>query len=166
VRIRRARPADLEAAGAVTVAAYADFTLGPDDPYVDHLRNAAARDLEAELWVATPDDGDEVLGTVTICREGSPWRELAGHDEGEFRMLAVSPRAQRTGVGEALIRLVLDRFREEGATAIVLSSLPQMTDAHRLYERLGFVRTPERDWQPVPHVKLIAFRLDPQESPR
>ena len=166
MQLRRATPVDHERAGEVTVAAYADFTLGPDDPYVDHLRNAAARDLEAELWVATPDDGDEVLGTVTICREGSPWRELAGHDEGEFRMLAVSPRAQRRGVGEALIRLVLDRFREEGATAIVLSSLPQMTDAHRLYERLGFVRTPERDWQPVPHVKLIAFRLDLQESPR
>ena len=166
MRIRRARPADHEAAGEVTVAAYADFTLGPDDPYVEHLRNAAARDLEAELWVATPDDSDEILGTVTICPEGSPWQELAGHDEGEFRMLAVSPKAQRMGVGEALVRLVLDRFREQGATAIVLSSLPQMTGAHRLYERLGFARTPERDWQPVPHVRLIAFRLDLQESPR
>ena len=148
------------------MAAYADFTLGPDDPYVEHLRNAAARDLEAELWVATPDDSDEILGTVTICPEGSTWQELAGHDEGEFRMLAVSPKAQRMGVGEALVRLVLDRFREQGATAIVLSSLPQMTEAHRLYERLGFARTPERDWQPVPHVRLIAFRLDLQESPR
>jgi ribosomal protein S18 acetylase RimI-like enzyme len=166
VRIRRARPAAHEAAGAVTVAAYADFTLGPDDPYVEHLRNAAARDLEAELWVATPDDSDEILGTVTICPEGSRWQELAGHDEGEFRMLAVSPAARRTGVGEALVRLVLDRFRAQGATGIVLSSLPQMTDAHRLYERLGFVRTPERDWQPLPHVRLIAFRLDLQESPR
>ena len=166
MRIRRARPADHEAAGAVTVAAYAAFTRGPDDPYVEHLRNAAARDIEAELWVATPDDSDEILGTVTICREGSRWQELARHDEGEFRMLAVSPTAQRMGVGEALVRLVLDRFREEGATAIVLSSLPQMTEAHRLYERLGFVRTPERDWRPLPHVPLIAYRLDLQESPR
>ena len=24
-----------------------------------------------------------------------------------------------------------------------------MTAAHRLYERLGFVRAPERDWSPV-----------------
>jgi ribosomal protein S18 acetylase RimI-like enzyme len=81
-------------------------------------------------------------------------------------MLAVAPSSQRMGVGEALVRLVLDRFREEGATAIVLSSLPQMTEAHRLYERLGFVRTPERDWQPLPHIRLIAFRLDLQECPR
>jgi len=160
VRIRLAGPEDLEAVGEVTVAAYSSFTLGPDDPYVEHLRNAAARDLEAELWVATPDDSDEILGTVTVCREGSPWRELGGHDEGEFRMLAVAPGARRSGVGEALVRLVLDRFREEGAVAIVMSTLPEMADAHRLYERLGFERTPERDWRPVPHVQLIAYRLD------
>ncbi len=97
---------------------------------------------------------------MTLCREGSPWRELGGHDEGEFRMLAVAPGARRSGVGEALVRLVLDRFREEGAVAIVMSTLPQMTDAHRLYERLGFERTPERDWRPVPHVQLIAYRSD------
>ena len=24
--------------------------------------------------------------------------------------------------------------------------MPSMTDAHRMYERAGFVRVPERDW--------------------
>jgi ribosomal protein S18 acetylase RimI-like enzyme len=160
MRIRRATARDHEAVGEVTVAAYKAFTLGSDDPYLDHLRNAAARALEAELWVATPDRSDEILGTVTICREGSAWREIAAHDEGEFRMLAVAPEARGSGVGEALVRLVLDRFREEGATAIVMSTLPQMADAHRLYERLGFERAPERDWDPVPTVHLIAYRKD------
>ena len=32
--------------------------------------------------------------------------------------------------------------------------------AHRLYARLGFVRTPERDWTPMPGVNLLALRLD------
>jgi ribosomal protein S18 acetylase RimI-like enzyme len=160
MRLRRATTRDYEAVGEVTLSAYEAFTLGPDDPYVEHLRNAAARDLEAELWVATDDGDDKVLGTVTICREGSPWRELGGPDEGEFRMLAVSPAAQGRGVGEALVRMVLDRFREEGALGIVISTLPQMAAAHRLYERLGFERAPERDWSPAPHVALIAYRLD------
>ena len=160
MRLRRATQQDYQAVGEVTVAAYEPFTLGPEDPYLEHLRNAAARDAQAELWVATADDGDRVVGTVTLCREGSPWRELADHDEGEFRMLAVAPDARRSGVGESLVRLVLDRFREEGATAIVMSSLNEMTDAHRLYERLGFERTPERDWRPVPHVELIAYRKE------
>ena len=37
-----------------------------------------------------------------------------------------------------------------------------MADAHRLYTRLGFERVPDRDWEPVPGVSLIAFikRLD------
>jgi ribosomal protein S18 acetylase RimI-like enzyme len=163
--LRRATPADHEPAGEVTVAAYADFTLGPDDPYVRRLRDAGTRDREAELWVATPDDRPgEVLGCVTLCPPGSPWRELARDDEGEFRMLAVAPAARGRGVGEALARLCLDRFRHEGCRAVVISSLPQMAAAHRLYARLGFRRLPERDWTPVPGVDLIAFAVDLEET--
>lgn len=157
MRLRRARPADLEAAGEVTVAAYEEFTLGEQDPYVEQLRNAAARDREAEVWVATPDDSDEILGCVTVCPPGSRWRELAGPDEGEFRMLAVAPTARRMGVGEALARRCLERAAAQGAKAVVLSSLPEMSGAHRIYERLGFERVPARDWQPIPEVRLIAF---------
>jgi ribosomal protein S18 acetylase RimI-like enzyme len=158
VTVRRAAPADLVAAGEVTVAAYAEFTEGPDDHYVALLRDAARRDREAELWVAERDG--EVLGTVTIALPGSPWREIGADDEGEFRMLAVSPTARRQGIGEALTGLVLDRFRSLGFAAIVLSSLAEMTAAHRVYERAGFVRVPDRDWSPVPGVDLIAYRLE------
>ena len=70
------------------------------------------------------------------------------------------PSAQRQGVGEALTRLVVDRFVELGAHAVVLSSLGEMAAAHRVYTRLGFVRLPERDWSPVPGVELVAFRLE------
>ena len=54
-------------------------------------------------------------GTVTVCHDGSPWRELGRGDEGEFRMLAVAPQAQGQGVGAALVELCVDRFREVGA---------------------------------------------------
>jgi len=158
VSVRRAQPRDLEAAGAVTVDAYAEFTTGPGDHYIARLRDAARRDREAELWVAELDGA--VVGTVTITPEGSPWREIAEPGEGEFRMLAVAPSARRRGVGEALMQLVFDRFRELGSQAIVLSSLAEMTAAHRVYERLGFVRLPERDWSPVPGVDLLAFRVE------
>jgi ribosomal protein S18 acetylase RimI-like enzyme len=158
VVVRRARPEDLEAAGEVTIAAYTEFMVGPTDPYAVRLRDAASRDREAELWVAELDG--EVGGTVTIAPEGSAWREIGEPGEGEFRMLAVAPWARRRGVGEALMQLVLDRFRESGAHAIVLSSLAEMTAAHRVYRRLGFERLPERDWSPLPGVELIAYRLE------
>lgn len=155
--IRLAEPGDLAAVGEVTVAAFAPFTRGPGDPYVERLRDAATRAAQAELWSAV-DDREEVLGTVTTCPPGSPWRELAVDGEGEFRMLAVSPTAQGRGVGDALVRHVLDHYREQGAGAVVLSSLTTQTAAHRLYARHGFARVPERDWDPLPGVHLIAFR--------
>jgi len=160
VHIRRARTEDHTAIGEVTLAAYEPMLGSPESSYADQLRNAQARDLGAELWVAVSADDRDVLGTVTLCRDGSPWREIGLADEGEFRMLAVAPHAQGQGVGEALARHVIDRFREEGASAVVLSSTPLMAAAHRLYERLGFGRCPERDWEPLPGVELLAFRLE------
>ena len=160
MHLRRARPEDYGVIGDVTLAAYAPLLGSAEDSYAERLRNAEARDHEAELWVAVAPDDREVLGTVTLCREGSPWREIGFAGEGEFRMLAVAPHAQGQGVGEALARHVIDRFREEGAVAVVLSSTPLMDPAHRLYARLGFRRCPERDWEPLPGVELLAFRLE------
>ncbi|HEY3528088.1 MAG TPA: GNAT family N-acetyltransferase [Nocardioides sp.] len=160
MQIRRARPEDLAAAGDVTVAAYAEFSEGNTDGYVERLRDAARRDREAEVWVATPDDSEEILGTVTICPDGSVWREVSKPGEGEFRMLAVAPEARGRGVGGALVDLVVDRFRQEGARAVVMSTLPVMTSAHRIYEAVGFVRAPELDWSPTETVHLIGYRLE------
>lgn len=164
MRIRRAEPRDHAAIGEVTVAAYAGLDEAAESGYVEKLRDAAARDREAELWVATVSDagdtGDTVLGTVTVCHDGSPWREIGRGDEGEFRMLAVAPQAQGQGVGSALVELCVNRFREVGAPRVVLSTVPSMHAAHRLYERHGFVRAPDRDWSPVPGVDLVAYLLD------
>lgn len=156
--LRRATPADHAVVGEITVAAYAAFTEGPGDEYVEKLRDAAARDREAELWVAERDD--VLLGTVTLALPGSPWREIGTDEEGEFRMLAVAPTARRQGVGDALVGLVGDRFRDLGFRGVVLSSLAEMTDAHRVYERHGYTRSPARDWSPVPGVRLIAYERE------
>lgn len=158
MEVRRARGDELAGVGDLTVAAYAGFTLGPGDPYVARLRDAAARDREAELWVAV--DDDRLLGTVTYCPPGSAWRELARDGEGEFRMLAVSPGSQGRGVGAALVSLCDRRAVAHGASALVLSSLAAMRTAHRLYERHGYTRSPGRDWSPMPGVHLIAYRKE------
>lgn len=155
MELRRALPEDLEAAGEVSVRAYAAFTLGDRDPYIARLRDAAARAREAELWVAV--DDDRVLGCVTACPPGSPWREVAGTGEGEFRILAVLPEAQGRGIGRALVERCEGRARDHGARAMVLSTLAEMSEAHRLYTRLGYRRAPERDWSPAPAVPLIAY---------
>jgi ribosomal protein S18 acetylase RimI-like enzyme len=160
--IRPAREEDLPAIGEVTFEAYrADGFLagGEDGPYAKQLADARPRYEEAELLVAVDESGT-VLGTVTIAPPGSAWREIGQDSELEFRMLAVSPAARGRGLGEAMTRRVLDRAAELGSTAVVLSSSKAMTAAHRLYERLGFRRTPDLDWSPRPDVPLITYRLD------
>ena len=142
------------------MAAYTEYTTATEGGYVDYLQDAATRDREAELWVAEDEESGEVLGTVTLCPVGSPWREIGAEDEAEFRMLAVSPNAQRRGVGSALMDLVVRRAHEDGARAIVLSSLDEMVAAHRVYGHQGFERVPDRDWSPAPHVHLIAFQKE------
>lgn len=159
VQIRRASPDDHAAAARVAVHAYLDGSdLRHDDPYLDVLRDCAARDRDGELWVAL--DGHRVVGTLTWCPPGSPLQEVAGPGEGEFRVLAVDPAAQGTGVGRLLARAAIDRARADGLPALALSSSDWMTTAHALYRSLGFVRTPERDWSPREDVHLLTYRLE------
>ena len=158
VIVRPARPDELAAVGALTLASYvADGHLTPTDAYAGELTAADRRAGEAELMVAADDDA--LLGTVTYCLAGTPWAELALQGEAEFRMLAVASQARRRGVGRVLAEWCLERARDQGCTAVVLCSLPSMTGAHRLYESLGFTRVPDRDWRPRPELHLLAFAL-------
>jgi GNAT superfamily N-acetyltransferase len=58
-----------------------------------------------------------------------------------------------------LTRAAIERSREAGAATMVLHSATNMTDAHRLYGRLGFRRDEALDWVPEPDVALLGFRL-------
>ena len=155
--IRRARPDEYDAVGELTVDAYSHdgFVRGE---YAMTLRAAADRATAAELWVAA--DAEGLLGTVTYCPAGSAYREIGLDHEGEFRMLGVAGRARGLGIGTALTEHCIERTRSLGLPRIVLSSAVYMKAAHRIYERLGFQRLPERDWSPVPGIDLYAFELD------
>jgi ribosomal protein S18 acetylase RimI-like enzyme len=118
----------------------------------------AARAVHGEVFVAV--DGDRVLGSVTFVLPGTRYSELSRPGEAEFRMLAVDPAAQGRRVGEALVRACLARAVELGCVAVVICARDFSAPAHRLYDRLGFVRTPELDWSPVAGVDLLALRLD------
>lgn len=160
--IRLADPSDFERVGDLTVAAYAPHTTGPTDFYIERLRDVETRAREAEVWVAEIDG--EVVGGVTWTPPGSPWREIAEEGEAEFRMLAVDPAAQGQGVGRALVAHLIELARADDNHAIVMSSEAGMAKAHGLYESMGFRRTPERDWHPLPHIDLITYELRLEES--
>lgn len=156
--IRPARETDLPAVGAITFGAYrVDGFVGEHDDYATTLADSASRFRDAELLVAVDGSSDEVLGSVTVVHPGTPFAEISQPGELEFRMLSVAAKARGRGVGETLVRAVIDKARAAGAGQVVLSSSEKMAAAHRLYERLGFTRLPERDWAPLPGLNLVAY---------
>lgn len=160
ITIRPARSEDFDVVGDVTARAYVDggHIRANNESYVQALRDAADRAEKAELLVAV--EGDKALGSVTIARYGTEYTDLARPGEIEFRMLAVAPEAAGRGVGRCLVRAVLDRARAEGWESVVLCSQDSMTTAQGLYRSFGFERLPERDWEPLPGLRLLAFTLE------
>ncbi|TDC71038.1 GNAT family N-acetyltransferase [Actinomadura sp. GC306] len=159
VVVRLARPDEYGQVGDLTVEVYVDGGLvSPTSSYVVTLRDAADRAAKSDLLVA--EIAGELVGAVAYCGPGSPYAEVAGPDEAEFRMLAVREKARGEGAGTAMVRACIDRARASGLAGLVLSTQANMVAAQRMYERLGFVRTPGRDWIPVPGMKpLLTYAL-------
>jgi ribosomal protein S18 acetylase RimI-like enzyme len=171
--IRVATDDDVAAAGALTAQAYhTDGLITDGDDYVDELMDAVRRSREASLLVAlTPADGDDsrsedddvpaLVGTLTIAPAGTSYAEIAEPGEVELRMLAVAPWARRRGIAEALMRAAMREAVTLRARRVVLSTLEEMSAAHRLYDRLCFTRVPDRDW----HHEDVALRVYTWEVP-
>ncbi|MFC8192052.1 GNAT family N-acetyltransferase [Cellulomonas sp. NPDC057328] len=168
VRLRRAVPADAAALGALVADVYvADGLVPADSPYVGELRDAAHRVDHAHVLVATVpgDDGaDDVLGTITLASAGTPYAEIARDGEVELRMLAVRPDARGRGLAAVLVRAALAEAAATGARRVVLTTLEAMRTAQRLYDRLGWVRTPERDWA-VGRLPMLVYTWDVPAAP-
>ena len=159
VQIRPARADEYQAVGELTVDVYlGDKLVAPGAAYLDTLVDAADRAAHAELIVAVDASGT-VVGSVTFAQHGSSYAEVADPGEVEIRMLVVAPAARGHGLGEALVRACLTRAKDAGAVRMRLATKEDMVGAHPIYRRLGFVRTPERDWSPVPGVHLLTYEL-------
>ncbi len=158
VEIRPARRDEYDALGQLTLEAYR--TVGPQSPeYEAELLDVAHRAEYARVLVAV-DEGGTLLGGLTLVPPGpNPLSEHREPEAGSMRMLAVASAARGRGVGEALTRFAMEELRAAGASTMVLHSATDMTVAHRLYRRLGFVRDESLDWVPEPDVELLGFRL-------
>lgn len=156
VEIRSAQLSEGDAIGVLTERVYREDGF-IDDDYTSELLDGTSRVRGATVLVALVDG--ELSGSVTIATPGSPYAEISRPDELEVRMLAVVDHAQGRGVAGRLMDEVEALARAQGRTGVVLSTADSMTTAHRLYERRGYVRRPDRDWF-VGDLPLIVYRLD------
>jgi GNAT-family acetyltransferase (TIGR03103 family) len=82
----------------------------------------------------------DLIGTVA----GIDHTLAFGDPEGGTSLwtLAVDPASQAPGVGEALVRALVERFHTRGRAYLDLSVMHDNMPAIRLYEKLGFERVP------------------------
>lgn len=97
-----------------------------DAPIMRFMRVAADVDLAASRLAR---DGAEPVAIALLGRRGE-----AGYIAG----MGVAPSHRGRGLGEVVMRAVLDAARSLGVTRVQLEVLVQNTPAIRLYERLGF----------------------------
>ena len=158
--VRPVRPEEHAALGDLTVAAYEAVpgeTISPG--YEDTLRDVGTRSDEADVLVAV-DAAGTLLGGVTYVRGTGRYAEFESEDEASIRMLAVSPDAQRCGVGRRLVQECIDRATAAGKARIILHTTEAMHAAQSLYGSLGFERAPGRDLMVQPSMRLIGYVLE------
>lgn len=159
IEIREVHAHELETAADVTVEGYRDFYRERLGSYVEQLRDVEARTRDGIVFVAVEDD--EILGTVTYVPDpNSPYAQNQQDDEASIRMLSVTPKHMRRGVGRALSVWCIERARAEGKKSLSLHADDTMTASRRLYETLGFSRDPSRDYRPDAETNLICYVLE------
>ncbi len=137
--IRRARRDDI---GAI-VRMLADDQLGatrdnPEDldPYLRAFEQIDA-DPNQLLVVVTSDD--EPVGTLQLTI--IPGLARRGALRGQIEAVRIHADHRGSGLGAELMRWAIEESRRRGCALVQLTSDVSRTDAHRFYERLGFLPT-------------------------
>jgi GNAT superfamily N-acetyltransferase len=165
VTIRDARDSERGATRDVTIAAYEEYSavMGPEhwQGYRDSIVSTLTEDGQAERIVAEMDGA--IVGSVLLYVHGISTHARDGSEVGlagpYARLLAVAPSARGQGIGQMLMEECARRARASGATVLALHTTDLMQVAMRMYERMGFVRTPELDFRPAPEVTIKAYAL-------
>jgi ribosomal protein S18 acetylase RimI-like enzyme len=158
VLIRDARATEMTEIAQVRVTAYqAGKHLSPNSRYEQRLRELGADGI-GDVLVAVDAEG-EIAGTVML----QPWphagQVVTGPEEAEIRALAVLPRVQGDGLGQALLDAVIERARIRAVRHLVLFTQADMIAAQHMYAKAGFARLEDRDWSPEPGNLLLAYGL-------
>ena len=110
--------------------------VGPPPPqrYYDALAEIEA-DPDNDIIVAEMDG--HVIGTfqITLIRHLEREAELVA----EIESVVVDEPFRGKGIGGAMMRWAIENARERGCQRVQLTSNKRRLDAHRFYERLGFV---------------------------
>lgn len=135
--IRRARAEDVSR--IITLIAQLSLDVqrekDPHDPA--YARAFAAIDADPRQHVVVVERDGTVIGTGTLVL--IPNLSHGGRDVAQLESVVVDASCRGGGLGEALVRHLIEEARARGAFRVQLTSHSSRTAAHRFYERLGFV---------------------------
>ncbi len=165
--IRDLQPAEQAPLGRLLVQEYAQlpgFPRPQEQPeYYRLLADVAqlARRPATRVLVAVTAAGDLLGGVVYIgdmAQYGSGGTAPQERRASGIRLLVVDPAARGRGVGRVLTQSCLDLARSEGQAQVILHTTEAMQVAWGLYLRMGFLRSPDLDFQQGA-LPVFGFRL-------
>ncbi|NHA68501.1 GNAT family N-acetyltransferase [Phycicoccus flavus] len=141
LRVREAAPTDAFSVAALHLQDDRERGRAVPAGYLDTLADAWLRDRSRRTWLAEEPSG-RPLGTVHGSRVPllPTVREPAGARL-DVDFLYVTADARGEGIGERLLRTLLDRARADGVRTVRMPAAPA---ARALYTRLGFAPPAER----------------------
>lgn len=130
------------------------FIWDPEDEFWDLLVEERAfpyRSPIGAMWVMRNDEGT-VVGSIAANRIDGPSVEL--------HRLYLDSHLRGQGLGRKLFETAVEWARDHGAWRIELWSDTRFEDAHRLYERLGYVKTESRKLDDVNETVEFKFERE------
>jgi len=142
VELRRATVADLPA----PVALLADDPLGAaresaDGDLAPYRRAFDLLDADPAHLLVAAVDGDALVGTLQLTF--LPGLARRGALRGQIEAVRVAAGARSRGLGAAMVGWAVEEAGRRGAALVQLTTDKRRADAHRFYERLGFVASHE-----------------------
>jgi GNAT superfamily N-acetyltransferase len=164
MRIRDARDDERDVLRHVVLSAYTQYASAvPESLWTAYRAQLLSTvDATAPVERIVADLTGTIVGCVLLFPPGAAVysTDVPPTDYPEVRLLAVIPEARGKGIGAALMAECADRARQAGGTSLGLHTHDMMRAAVRMYERLGYRRTPEQDFAPAPGVLIKGYRLD------
>ncbi|MBX9691351.1 MAG: GNAT family N-acetyltransferase [Cyanobacteria bacterium] len=151
-KIQEASASDWVAIADLTQIANQQYAAEADPsfwgPYERTTREMLLGEKNIVRLVARDDDG--IVGSVIYC---PPYeREIAGqivrNPYPEMRLLSVSPQHRGKGLATKLIEVCEQRANKEKVNAITLHTTRLMEIAKAMYEKRGYTRFPQIDFEP------------------
>lgn len=117
--------------------------------YRVELLDVAGRPVGVQTYVLQLDG--RLAGTVAFVPDAADDSHPWPHGGSVLRFLAVEPEHRGAALGERLTAFCIERAAAQRARFLALHTAPAMGAARGIYEKLGFVRAPEHDFDPAGH---------------